>query len=253
MEIDLTTFALEIVNFLVLLWLLWRFLYRPVQRALEARAQAAAELLRRQDDRNAGLDARAAELERQQAELATQRGTAERGLQDEIGAQRQKRLTELNRELEAERKRAMAKLDQELQSARQQTDMQLRSRAAGFVSLYLQRLADPATEAAVIEMFLADLERQPEAARAALRDGWSEHHDDVPRVDIATAYAPTDAQRARVEQAVTALMGQAATTPPRIDWRIDGTLLAGICVHLPGHQIEASLRRGIDAFAAESD
>ena len=41
MQIDWTTFALEIINFLVLVWILKRFLYRPVLDTL-ARRRAAA-------------------------------------------------------------------------------------------------------------------------------------------------------------------------------------------------------------------
>ena len=42
MGLDTTTFVLEIVNFLILLWLLNRFLYRPVQAAIARRQQQAA-------------------------------------------------------------------------------------------------------------------------------------------------------------------------------------------------------------------
>lgn len=38
MQIDWTTFTLEIINFLVLVWILQRFLYRPVLNALDKRA-----------------------------------------------------------------------------------------------------------------------------------------------------------------------------------------------------------------------
>jgi F-type H+-transporting ATPase subunit b len=46
MEIDWWTLALQTVNFLVVVWLLSRFLYRPVRRMIEAREaadRAAAE------------------------------------------------------------------------------------------------------------------------------------------------------------------------------------------------------------------
>ena len=42
MEFDWTTFALEVVNFLVLVWLLKRFLYRPVL-ACSTRRRAEVE------------------------------------------------------------------------------------------------------------------------------------------------------------------------------------------------------------------
>jgi len=246
MELDITTFALEIVNFLVLLWLLQRFLYRPIQAALDARAQAAAEQTRKIESRQADLDAKSAELERARAELASRHDAAERDLAAEISGLRQKRLTDLTRELLAEREKAHARMEEELAGARQQAEGGLRQRAAQFVAEYLKRLASPSTEASVIELFLADLATQAEPARAALRDGWTGRDASAPTVDVSTAFSPPPAMRERVESAVAALMGR----PARAEWRLEPTLLAGICVHLPGHQLEASLRRGIDAFAA---
>jgi F-type H+-transporting ATPase subunit b len=245
MELDVTTFALEIVNFLVLLWLLNRFLYRPVQAALDARARAATEQVRDIEKQRTALEAKSAQLERERAELSVRRDAAERDLADEIGVLRQKRLTELTRELQAQREKARARMEQELAGARQQTESELRSQAAAFVAQYLRRLASPSTETAVIELFLTDLAQQADPARAALRAGWAERAAGAPPIDVSTAFAPAAALRERVESAIVALMGQVART----EWRLEPELLAGICVRLPGHQLEASLRRGIDAFS----
>jgi F-type H+-transporting ATPase subunit b len=248
MELDLTTFVLEVVNFLVLLWLLKRFLYKPVQSALEARAQTAAKQAEELRSRGAALDAAAAELAKQQQALQATRDAAERELANDVAAQRQKRLTELAHELAAEREKANARATQEQARSQQQAERELRQRAGGFVADYLQRLASAPVEAALMELFLADLAEQSEQARAALRDGWSGGRDGAPTIDVSTAYAPPAPLRERVEAHVSALMGQ----PSRTEWRIEPALLAGIRVHLPGHQLEASLRRGVDAFVAES-
>lgn len=248
MELDITTFVLEIVNFLVLLWLLTRFLYRPVKSALAARAQAAASLQQDLQRRSAALDARATDLEQQRQALAAQRDAAERDLAAQLASSRQRQLTELGRELDAEREKARARLEQEQTRARQQDERELKRRAASFVAQYLRKLAAPSVEAAVMELFLAELAEQSEGARAVLRDGWTQRREGAPTVDVSTAYAPPQGLRERVETQIGALMGQAART----EWRIDPALLAGICVHLPGHSLEASLRRGVDAFAAEA-
>lgn len=248
MELDVTTFVLEIVNFLVLLWLLTRFLYKPVKSALAARAKAAASFREELQNRSAALDARAAELEQQRQALAAQREAAERNLANEMAAQRQKQFTELGRELDTEREKARARLEQEQFKAQQQEQRELRGRAASFVAQYLRRLAAPSIEAAVMELFLVELAEQSQDARVALRDGWTQRHEGAPMIDVTTAFAPPVELRERVETQIGALMGQAART----QWRIDPALLAGICVHLPGYSLEASLRRGVDAFAAEA-
>jgi F-type H+-transporting ATPase subunit b len=248
MELDATTFVLEVVNFLVLLWLLNRFLYRPVRAALDSRAQAAARDAQAIAQQREALDARSTELDRRAQDLAAQRGAAERTLAAQMAAERDRALAALAREIEDERDKARARLAQDLQAARRQGEHQQRERAAAFVTDYLRRLASPAVEAAVMELFLAELAAQPAQVRAALVEGWADRHESFPAIDVCTAYAPTDSLRERVDAQVGALVGEMARTA----WHVDPTLIAGICVHLPGHQLEASLRRSVDAFAAEA-
>ena len=45
MNFDWTTFALEAINFLILVWLLKRFLYRPILDAVARRQAAVARTL----------------------------------------------------------------------------------------------------------------------------------------------------------------------------------------------------------------
>ena len=61
MQIDWTTFLLEIVNFLALVWILKRFLYKPVLDVLDARAAR----VRAETQQAERLRAEAEELKRQ--------------------------------------------------------------------------------------------------------------------------------------------------------------------------------------------
>ena len=249
MELDATTFLLEVVNFLVLLWLLTRFLYRPMRAALDARAQAAAQHAAELQERSATLEARSADLQRQQREQEQRREAAEHDLAGEIAREREARLSKLRREVDDERAKARARLDQELASAREQTSEAARRAASTFVAAFLRRLASPELEAAIAQLFLTDLKQQSEAARAALREGLALHRDGIAVVDVATAHEAPATLREQVDAQLRELLG----APVRLTWRIDAALLAGICVHLPGHQLEASLSRGIDAFAASAE
>lgn len=66
LKLDLTTIIFEILNFLLLSVLLYRFLFQPVMRKVRQRAAAKAELLRQ-------MEAELAEAARLRAELAQQR------------------------------------------------------------------------------------------------------------------------------------------------------------------------------------
>ncbi len=110
MQFDWWTFGLQLVNFLILLWLLQRFLYRPVQnviqqrRELVERKQAQAEQLRQK-----------AEKEREKLER----------LQKEFDAGREKRLADLNRELEEKRKEALAELQAEMDEMKRKAQVEI--------------------------------------------------------------------------------------------------------------------------------
>jgi F-type H+-transporting ATPase subunit b len=248
MEFDPTTFALEVLNFLVLLWLLRRFLYRPMKAALAARSSAFERRKRELDEEQAALAARTSEIDARSAELEAQREEAQRALEDELRQQRAERVAALDREIDAEREKARARREQDEARARLRDEREHRRRAATHVAGYLHRLASPAVEAAVVELFLSDLAQQSEAARAALRRDWA-RPDVASAVDISTAFAVPPELKERVQARVRELAGE----PLALSWRVDPALISGICVHLPGHSLEASLRRGMDAFAGAAD
>lgn len=242
MNLDATTFALEILNFAVLLWLLRRFLFKPVQAALVARAQAEQAQRDTLDARQQALDARTQALATQEAAQAAQREAARQALAQEIATLRSQRLAALDAELRAEREKAQARLQREAHARQEQADRQLQARAAGFVGDYLKRLAGPALEAALVDLFLADLAAQAPALSPALTPTPRAPAGEPPTVS--SAFPLPEAQQARIRAGLAAVLGQ--DVAPR--WTLEPDLLAGLSVHLPGHQLETSLRRGVDAF-----
>ena len=62
MQIDWLTVAAQIVNFLVLVWLLQRFLYRPITEAMARREDRIATRLAEAKDARAKVEAEAERL-----------------------------------------------------------------------------------------------------------------------------------------------------------------------------------------------
>lgn len=73
MQVDWFTVAAQIVNFLVLVWLLQRFLYGPITRAMERREQRIAERLREADESWEQAEKEAREFREKQEDLAERR------------------------------------------------------------------------------------------------------------------------------------------------------------------------------------
>jgi F-type H+-transporting ATPase subunit b len=238
MGLDATTFILEIVNFLVLLWLLTRFLYRPLQAAIAARQQQQEQAYQALQAERAELEAQRVQLDARHAEMESQRDSARRQLAAEIDTERAKRLTELSSELATERAKAEVRLAAWLTQQAQQQDEEAAQRAEAFLRGYLTRLAGPELEHAIVGLFLADLAALPEETRRPLQAST------LATVEVASAYDMTESQRNQVENALATLLG----FTPQFDWQRDPALIAGLAARLDGHLLEASLAKSLDAL-----
>ncbi len=76
MHFDWWTFALQVVNFAVLVWLLHRFLYKPVLRMIDARQAAVAKQYADADATEAKAKADLATIAQERAKIAAEREAA---------------------------------------------------------------------------------------------------------------------------------------------------------------------------------
>jgi len=244
MGLDATTFVLEIVNFLVLLWLLHRFLYRPVQAAIAKRQRQAEEAAQELATQRAALDARQRELQKARAALDDERASMQQALGAEIAAERARRLDALRTELDDERTKAQTRSALEQQQEARRQEAAAAQRAQAFVRRYLERLAGPELERAITGLFLSDLAALGPEARDRLRSSPAGG-----TIEIATAFAPPDSERREVEASLLTTLGRTVSAR----WTIDPALIAGISVRLDGQLLEASLARALAAFAPGSN
>src|SRR3990167_11353393 len=75
MQIDWLTVAAQVVNFLVLVWLLQRYLYRPIVKAMDDREQRIAARRREATEQKANAEQEAKEYRSQRDALERDRGT----------------------------------------------------------------------------------------------------------------------------------------------------------------------------------
>ena len=248
MAIDWTTFTLEVINFLVLVWLLKRFLYQPVLGVLGRRQAGVAHTLAEARRAEAEAAERRDQFERRLADWETEKASLHAALQAELAAERGRQLQALSRTLGAERERQRAQEDHQAAELRRELEAQALLQARRFATRLLSRLAGPELEGRLIEVFIADLAHPP-GDESAPEDSFAGL--DVSalgaegRVGITSAFPVAEAQRQRLAAALTARLGR----PLPLDWAEDGSLLAGLRLTLGPWQLDLSLADELDAFA----
>ncbi len=246
MEFDWTTFALEILNFLVLVWVLQRFFYQPVLAVIEARRAESqkiitdAEALRGEAERLKG------QYQAHLAEVDKDRAAAKARLDEEIAAERTRRLAALEAEMAAERQRREALAARERSELELALEQQAVGIAARFTTRLLERLAGPELEAKLVDLTLGELDtqapEQPDGLSAALRNPGV-------TVKVVTAYPLDEVRRAAFSHTLGRLAGQIVA--PK--FAEDAMLKAGCCIMVGSWVLMANLRDELNFFAEAFD
>ncbi len=241
MELDWPTFLLEIVNVLVLVWLLNRFLYRPVMTVIGERESAIAKMVADANRLQSEAMVLKERYDRRLVEWEQEREKARALLQEEIAAERQRRLTALQADLEKERQQALARERQQIKELARQAEATAIMHGTQFTAALLSRVASPELEIKLIEAAMEDLSRltgpQVEAIKSTLP---ANAHGRV-----ATGFALAQASREALVKTIEGLFDRT------IDWEFaeDRNLLAGLRVSLGGWVLRGNLRDELKFFA----
>lgn len=234
MLIDPFTVVAQIVNFALLIWLLSRFLYGPVTRAMEAREARIREEVEGARRLRAESEA---EGERYRALLAgfeAKREALVSAMHAELEALRHEQVRQARAEVKELRERWYRTLEQEKEAFLQELRLHVARGSLAVMRRALRELADDSLEERIVERFVGrlramgaeDRERIAAAAREAAE-----------AIRIRTAFPLSDAQRAALTDAIAETFG--VESSPRFE--TDPELVAGVTLRAGGVEVAWTL------------
>jgi F-type H+-transporting ATPase subunit b len=199
MIFDWFTVGAQVLNFLILVFLMWRFLYKPILHAIDAREERiAAEL--------ADADAKSAEATKERDEYQHKN--------EEIDQERAALFTQVKDEAEAERQRLLAKarqgaaalsskLQETLRSDAHQLNQAIGQRAQQEVFAIarkaLAELAGASLEERLGEVFICRLREMESTAKTSLGEALKAAADPA---RVRSAFDLPTEQRAAIQRAI---------------------------------------------------
>lgn len=240
MRLDWWTLALQTVNVLVLVWLLARFLFRPVMALIERRRAAADQLLADAAAARAQAQAAAAAAKSREQALAAD---GERIVAEARAKAETERAAVLQRaaaEAAQQQTEATAAIARERQAMRQGVTQQAAQLALAIARRLLGRLPPEVPTAAFLESLPARIAELPEPMRAQIA-GSGEPIEVVTAAPLGAA-----AQAACRQRLAVALHADAALT-----FRTDPALLGGVELHAAHVQLRDSWQADLDRIARE--
>ena len=240
MSIDWITVAAQLVNFLVLVWLLKRFLYRPILDGIDAREARISERMAQAEQVRKTAEAAGAECRAETERLKAARDEALQQARAEAAAERDALLMETRERLRHEREASEVERAEE---ARRYTERLHRHGAAALVSLTRRALDDLSGETLEERIVARALSRLPGMAgdlKAAAGDS---------RDAVVTTRAPLpDELCAQIDGAI-----DGALPGTTVRYVIDETQSPGLSLRLGGAQLGWTVEGYVDGLQAILD
>ena len=242
MQIDWWTFALQVVNVLVLLWLLAHFFFRPVARMISARQAATQKVL---DDAAAAREA--AEKERAALELERRRQADARDAAiASARAAGEKERAAILADAAAKAAKARSEAEAAVADAVAAGKAQMLTHAGELSVTIAQRLLSQLPPEALAEAFGEKLARALEGLDT---DGRARLGEAAARgaLELASAAPLTDAEQARISARICDALGVAA----QLKFAVAPELIGGLELRGPSVMVRDSWSAVLERVRAE--
>ncbi|MGB8273804.1 MAG: F0F1 ATP synthase subunit delta [Alphaproteobacteria bacterium] len=243
MRIDWWTLALQAVNFLVLVWLLQRFLYRPVQAILARRREAAEKVFHEAATAKQQAEDERHSFESKEAGLTGEREAMLKEARAQIESERKESLAHAREKADELLAAAKAKIAEERKAAAQQVRGAASDLAIAIAKKLVSASGAPPATGAVLDRICGHLDGLPAHDLASLRG----QLEDGTALEVTTAAPLVADEQKHWRETLTKRMGPGA----KIEFGIDPSLISGAELHFPTAVLRFSWREALDAARRE--
>ncbi len=221
MLIDWYTFVAQIINFIILVWLLKRFLYQPVLNAIDEREGRIARQMQEAEKGMKDAKAEQEEFQRKNREFDHQRNDLLQEAKEEVRQKKAEMMKTAKKEFDAFRDRIRHSLQQEQKMLDGEIMRRTASEVFSIARKTLKDLADTDIEAHVVDVFLDRLKNLGTKEKSKLEKAFGSSKGEV---SVKTAFELSKALRARVHKTLDGLLKEEV----KVRYTVDPEQLAGI-------------------------
>jgi len=169
-QIDWFTFVAQIVNFLILIALLQRFLYKPVIKAMDEREERIANELEEARQKKVEAEQQEKELKQEKKDFESRKNELMEEAQEEIKNKRKEWMDDLRAEISDIRKRWIESLENEREAFISHLKKETGRQVVSLMHQVLVDLSEQSLEEQTLKHFLQKLEQLDEKEQHRLRE-----------------------------------------------------------------------------------
>jgi len=253
MLIDWFTVGAQAINFIILVWLLKRFLYKPILDAVDAREKRVATELADADAKKAEAKKERDEFQHKNEEFDQQRAALLSKATEEAKAERQRLLGEARQAADALSAKRQETLRSDAHNLSEAISRRTRQEVFAIARKALTDLATTSLEERLAEVFTRRLREMDGKAKAGLAEALKSASD--PAL-VRSAFDLPEEQRAAIQNA----LNETFSAKIRVRFETAPDLVSGIELTANGQKVAwsiadylASLEKGVDELLKEKD
>lgn len=240
MELNWSTFILEIINFLVLIWILKHFFYSPIQKAISSRKKMVDEKLESAEM----LQTEGKELQKKYENRLQEWGKEKEQKQklfiQELEEWKSQEHVKFLKTLDGEKEKLIAREMQNITKIIKKNGRDSMLIAGQFASRFLKEFADENLDNKIIDKVIDKLKNPSEENLQLLKNGFQTEN----KVEIQSAYVLNENYKNQLKEKIQQIINKNI----KINFTVNPDLLAGITIQIGSVFLKANLRDELKFF-----
>lgn len=241
MELSWSSFILEIINFIVLIWILKHFFYTPIKNAISTRKLTIQSRINQAEQLNQEAHQLQSKYENRLQDWEKEKKLKQQAFQQEIEEWKARELDKFKKNLEKEREKIYAREMQRVSSLIEDNAKASFLLAAKFAAQFLTYFADSALEAKMLDKLIADFSALSDKALRLLKNNLQEPVE----INIQSSYPLNDMQKQHLLEAFKNKLGREIHAV----FNQNADLIAGFNITIGSVLLQASVFSELKFFA----
>ena len=245
MEINWFTVIAQIVNFLILVWLLKRFLYKPVLEAIDAREQKIALRLEEAAIKEAEAKKNQDLFRQKNDAFDKERSSKMNEVRQEVNSEKERLLEEARNESTALRSKFEESFKQKQQEITVALKRKTKDAVFSIASKTLSDLGNASLEDQIIKVFIHKINTLDEKDKMKFRDALN---DNLAPIIIKSVFELSKGSKQELENAI----GKIVQKQLHFNYERDAGLVSGITLETASYQLSWNIESYLDVLSKDS-
>lgn len=244
MLIDWFTVFAQVLNFLVLAWLLKRFLYHPILNAIDAREKRIADEIANAKEKMLVAESLREEYEKKNADFDKQGTDQLNQVIKDAKTERERLFNEVRQESEEYRDKLQSVVRSEHENFERELSQLARDEVYAIARKALEDLGGLSLEARMVEVFIDRLRQLDDAQMQSIKSEFQAQ--DI--LTVHSAFTLSEEQCSLIENVLKDILGE---KPVR--FVVDEHLVSGIAIRASGKEISWNIAEYLNSLASHVD